>query len=77
MKKILSWCVGAFACLIGGGLALVSCPAQAQPRLEFAGKTVTILSSFGPGGGYTTYADLLARHLGAYLPGRPAIVVKV
>jgi tripartite-type tricarboxylate transporter receptor subunit TctC len=43
---------------------------------DFAGRTVTIVSSFGPGGGYTIYAELLARHLGAHLPGRPAVVVK-
>jgi tripartite-type tricarboxylate transporter receptor subunit TctC len=55
--------------------ALVS-TAHAQPRADFTGKTVTIISSFGPGGGYTLYADLVARHLGAHLPGRPLVIVK-
>src|SRR5215470_843976 len=50
--------------------------AVAQPRPDYAGKTITIVSSFGAGGGYTTYADLVARHLGAHLPGRPAVIVK-
>jgi tripartite-type tricarboxylate transporter receptor subunit TctC len=49
---------------------------HAQPRIDFAGKTVTIISSFGPGGGYTIHAEFLARHLGAHLPGRPAVIVK-
>ena len=51
-------------------------PAQAQPRVDFAGKTITIVSSFGAGGGYTIYAELIARHLGARLPGRPTVIVK-
>lgn len=50
--------------------------AYAEPRADFAGKTVTIISSFGPGGGYTLYADLVARYLGAHLPGRPSVIVK-
>ena len=50
--------------------------ASAQTPADFAGKTVTIVSSFGPGGGYTTYAQLVARHLGAHLPGRPAVITK-
>jgi len=51
-------------------------PGHAQPRVDFAGKTVTIVSSFGAGGGYTIYAELIARHLGARLPGRPTVIVK-
>jgi len=57
-------------------IAALASTAQAQPRADFAGKTVTIISSFGPGGGYTLYADLVARHLGAHLPGRPLVIVK-
>lgn len=57
-------------------LTIGSSPAEAQPPVDFAGKTITIVSSFGPGGGYTIYADLLARRLGAHLPGRPAVVVR-
>ena len=57
--------------------ALAAAPAaQAQPRADFTDKTVTIISSFGPGGGYTIYADLVARYLGAHLPGRPSVTVK-
>jgi tripartite-type tricarboxylate transporter receptor subunit TctC len=42
----------------------------------FEGKTITILSAGTPGGGYDAYARLLARHLGRYLPGTPAVVVR-
>ena len=59
-----------------GGAATGAAAAHAQPRVDFAGKTVTIISSFGPGGGYTIYADLVARYLGAHLPGRPSVIVK-
>src|SRR3954464_13933790 len=55
---------------------LVASPAHAQPLVDFAGRTITIISSFGPGGGYTIYADLIARRLGAHLPGRPTVIVK-
>jgi tripartite-type tricarboxylate transporter receptor subunit TctC len=60
------------------GLTLPGGPltAQAQPRVDFGGKAITIISSFGAGGGYTTYADIVARHLGAHLPGRPTVIVK-
>jgi tripartite-type tricarboxylate transporter receptor subunit TctC len=50
--------------------------ARAQTPVDYAGKTITIISSFGPGGGYTTYAELIARHIGAHVPGKPDIVVK-
>src|SRR5262245_12481425 len=53
---------------------LLSSAAQAEP--DFTGKTITIVSSFGAGGGYTTYADVLARHLGAHLPGKPNVIVR-
>ena len=56
--------------------AAFSSSAHAQPRLDFTGKTVTIVSSFGAGGGYTIYADIVARHLGRYLPGRPTVIVR-
>jgi tripartite-type tricarboxylate transporter receptor subunit TctC len=41
----------------------------------FAGKTVTILVGYGPGGGYDLYGRVLARHLPRYLPGIPNVIV--
>lgn len=63
---------------VAGSMALAGSvlPASAQPSPDFSGKTVTIISSFGAGGGYTIYADLIARHLGAHLPGKPSVIVK-
>jgi len=62
--------------LVFASLACFAATANAQPRVDFAGKTVTIVSSFSAGGGYTIYADIVARHLGAHLPGRPNVIVK-
>ncbi len=70
MRMVALLVVAAAAALSGAS------PAHAQPRVDFAGKTITVISSFGAGGGYTTYAELLARHLGAQLPGRPAVIVR-
>jgi tripartite-type tricarboxylate transporter receptor subunit TctC len=41
----------------------------------YAGKTISISTHTGPGGGYDTYLRLLARHLPRHIPGRPSIVV--
>jgi tripartite-type tricarboxylate transporter receptor subunit TctC len=76
----------AWACLdVAGGcgavfltllLMLVGVPAVAAEPEFFAGKTVTILVGFGPGGGYDLYARTLARHMGHHIPGNPTIVVQ-
>jgi tripartite-type tricarboxylate transporter receptor subunit TctC len=61
-------------------LALVLPPALAAARAQaadfYAGKQVDLIVGSGSGGGYDTYARLLARHLARYLPGRPNIVVQ-
>jgi tripartite-type tricarboxylate transporter receptor subunit TctC len=49
--------------------------AKAQTEPSFAGKQIKLLIGFSPTGyGYDTYGRLLARHLGKYLPGNPAIL---
>jgi tripartite-type tricarboxylate transporter receptor subunit TctC len=51
--------------------------ARGQAAVDFyAGKQIDLIVGSGPGGGYDTYARLLARHLARYLPGRPTIVVQ-
>ena len=62
-------------------LALVTvvaalCPAAPAAAKSYAGKTVTIFVPVAPGGGYDTYARLVARHIGKYLPGKPTVIVK-
>src|SRR6202011_237143 len=57
-------------------LILLSAGAAAQAQNEsFSPKQIKLLIGFSPTGyGYDTYGRLLARHLGKYLPGNPAIL---
>ena len=41
----------------------------------YHGKTVTILVGHSAGGGFDTYARVISRHLGKYIPGNPNLVV--
>ena len=47
--------------------------AQAQ---YYAGKTITIVVGYKPGGGYDRTARMLARHLPDHIPGKPSIIVQ-
>jgi tripartite-type tricarboxylate transporter receptor subunit TctC len=52
-------------------------PTRAQPVADFyRGKTVTLTVGYSAGGGYDTYARILAHHMGRHIPGQPAIVVQ-
>jgi tripartite-type tricarboxylate transporter receptor subunit TctC len=42
----------------------------------YKGKTVELLVGYSPGGGYDTYARIIARFMGNHIPGNPTIVVK-
>ena len=47
--------------------------ARAQGTADFyRGKTVTLIVGYSVGGGYDTYARILARHIGKHIPGQPA-----
>jgi tripartite-type tricarboxylate transporter receptor subunit TctC len=50
--------------------------AQDSPEAFFKGKQISVIVGSSPGGGYDTYARLLARHFGAAIPGNPTIVVQ-
>jgi tripartite-type tricarboxylate transporter receptor subunit TctC len=59
------------------GLALLACclagvPAQAEDF--YAGKSITLSTHTGPGGGYDTLLRLVARHLGRFIPGSPGFI---
>jgi tripartite-type tricarboxylate transporter receptor subunit TctC len=63
--------------------ALVAClaiasAAHAQDKTAdfYKGKVITILAGSSAGGGLDTYARLLARHLGDFIPGKPKTVVQ-
>jgi tripartite-type tricarboxylate transporter receptor subunit TctC len=42
----------------------------------YKGKTVRIIVGYAAGGGFDTYARLVARHMGKYIPGTPNIIVE-
>jgi tripartite-type tricarboxylate transporter receptor subunit TctC len=52
-------------------------PASAQEAAPFyQGKTLRIIVGYSPGGGYDTNARILARFIGAHIPGNPNVVVE-
>ena len=52
-------------------------PAAADPVADFfKGRTITSIVPFGPGGGYAIYNQIMARHLGKFIPGQPQIVAQ-
>ncbi len=56
--------------------ALAACIACVPAHAEdfYAGKTITITTHTGPGGGYDTLLRLVARHLGRHIPGSPNFI---
>jgi tripartite-type tricarboxylate transporter receptor subunit TctC len=58
----------AWLCMIGA--------AAAEDSVEqfYRGKSINIFIGSSAGGGYDSYARLLARHIGKYIPGNPTIV---
>lgn len=75
-RHTLSFDRAAWAAL--GAAALVAASAgaaQAQSTAPFyAGKSVRMVIALGTGGGYDTYARLVARGLGKHIPGNPTMV---
>jgi tripartite-type tricarboxylate transporter receptor subunit TctC len=56
----------------------VAAPARAQDAVAdfYRGKQINIIVGSTAGGGYDTYARLIARHFGDHIPGNPEIVVQ-
>src|SRR5215468_7697764 len=57
-------------------LALVFPATPSVAAETFAGRTITISVPVAPGGGYDTYARLVAHHIRKHLPGQPTVIVK-
>jgi tripartite-type tricarboxylate transporter receptor subunit TctC len=49
---------------------------QASAEEFYAGKTIRVVVGTRPGGGYDTYTRAIARHIGKYIPGNPALIVQ-
>jgi tripartite-type tricarboxylate transporter receptor subunit TctC len=73
LRFIGRWLPGLVAVCIGA--TAVAGVARADAVSDFyAGKTLTLIAGFPPGGGYDTYVRVLARHFGRFVPGHPAVV---
>jgi tripartite-type tricarboxylate transporter receptor subunit TctC len=62
--------------LLVGVCALLGAHASRADAVEdfYAGKQVSLFIGYSPGGGYDTYARVLARHIGKHIPGEPTVV---
>ena len=65
---------GLCAALTVGFAIKVTSPALAADFYQ--GKTITVIVGYAPGGGVDASARAITRHLGRFIPGRPAIVVQ-
>jgi tripartite-type tricarboxylate transporter receptor subunit TctC len=68
-SRVSAVAIGLLALTLAG-----SPPAHGQSFFE--GKTVRLIVGLAPGGGFDTYARLVARHLGKHIPGNPTVVVE-
>jgi tripartite-type tricarboxylate transporter receptor subunit TctC len=76
-RKIAEWPRSFSGAALGVALFAAALPSTARADAVadfFAGKTLTLIAGFPPGGGYDTYARVLARHYGQLIPGHPAVV---
>jgi tripartite-type tricarboxylate transporter receptor subunit TctC len=65
------------AALAAAAAAIMCLGQEPAPGAEFyAAKSIDFLIGGDVGGGYDIYARVIARHLGRFIPGRPAIVPK-
>ena len=72
----------AFKLLAAPALCAAAVTAVAIPQAQAAqsvasfykGKDVVMLIGYGPGASYDSYGRLVARHLGAFIPGHPTVV---
>ena len=69
MKRVILFCAVVIA------LATAGLDRIAAADDFFAGKKITLTSFGGAGNNYDTYARLVSRHLGKYIPGHPPIFV--
>jgi tripartite-type tricarboxylate transporter receptor subunit TctC len=70
--RAVSLVATALATVIGPGA-----PVAAQtPEQFYDGKTIELVIGYPPAGSNDTYARLLARHLGKYIPGNQSVVPK-
>jgi tripartite-type tricarboxylate transporter receptor subunit TctC len=60
-------------CIVLAAAPTVRARAQ-TPEQFYAGKNIDFVIGYPPGGSNDTWARLVTRHLGKYIPGNPTIV---
>src|SRR5215211_4328055 len=59
------------------GILLMGTAARADDVADFyRGKRINLVIGYGTGGGYDTYARLLARFIGSNIPGKPNVIAQ-
>jgi tripartite-type tricarboxylate transporter receptor subunit TctC len=77
MNKTARVAKGVFLSAAAVAAAALASPSLAQtPTSSLAGKTVTMIIGFGPGGGYDLWARTVAHHIGKHLPGNPTVIAQ-
>jgi tripartite-type tricarboxylate transporter receptor subunit TctC len=72
MQRRKGWVAGLFVLLATGAT-----PATADDLADFyKTKTVSLIVSSSPGGGYDTLARTVAKHMSKHIPGNPGVIVK-
>ena len=72
----MKWVPSMPAYAIAVAVMILVQPATAEEAPDFKGKTVTVVASFEAGGPYDFYTRLVARSIGAHLPGNPNVIVQ-
>jgi tripartite-type tricarboxylate transporter receptor subunit TctC len=62
--------------VVAAAFALAAAAPTAAQAQYYAGKTITIVVGYKPGGGYDRTARMLARHLPDHIPGKPSVIVQ-
>jgi tripartite-type tricarboxylate transporter receptor subunit TctC len=64
---VATWFLAGWVALVALGIS------QAGADDFYKGKTIKLYIGSGPGGGYDLFGRLVARHIGAHLPGSPTV----
>lgn len=65
-----------FLVYVFGASLITTSRAGAQVEKVYEGKTLRVIVAFSPGGAYDTWARMIIKHLGKYIPGNPNLVVQ-
>lgn len=64
------------AVVMSAVIVCVLSPTLSHGASYYEGKTIALVVGYKPGGGYDTYARLLAKHLPKYVPGNPTVIIQ-